>query len=193
MIVYRAQTKQPDGSGLGRVANHLVKDLFPTPETVRSELVAGTHRSIIKNAKTLAGIELFAATLEEDAYEGILRFAADLESERKRLGSEGRLDEIAIYIFAGGYTPNFVARVQKGFHAHLFIWQSIHAGSEEALLIKDIYRPKVAAASEPPQHREHRVRSKEEPLSDLSTPELVALTRFGMQLREKRAEMVKYA
>lgn len=191
MIIYRSADLRPGQSDLNHFAMEVAGHLVPQAKILSSSNDPDSSHLLLRSASTLFAFEFYLPELGEEAFETVLRTAAELESKRK-VANDPLLREIGIYLLARGFSKDFLMRVPFGLvEIRLFRWCLIRSETDEAILIHEfgkkagqertqIEAPSVERTACPPQHQGRQ--------KELSTPELIAFARLGMELRTRRSQ-----
>ena len=173
---------------LNRFAIDAATNLIPQAQLLSSKMAADSAHLLLRAASTLIAFDFYNRGLGEEAFEMVLRTAAELESKRKEQ-NDSLLKEIGIYVLAKDFSKDFLLRMSAGVTSvYLFEWSLIRSETQEAILIHqreegagykgtrgliDPFKPLQLF----PQHSP--------PAQQLTTSELIAFARFGLELRDR--------
>ncbi|OGW77149.1 MAG: hypothetical protein A3J52_02750 [Omnitrophica bacterium RIFCSPHIGHO2_02_FULL_49_9] len=192
MIVYQTSSAPQTLSDLKQKIAFVTKHLYPEGETFDAESGRDSARMIVKTSRLLIGIELFGNSVGTDAFERILKFALDLETKRAA-HTASDLEKFKHCIVAPEFSGPFIKRVWEDFpFVELFEWSALRSESGEALLLRGVKglvlndRTKQANGNAEAPSVEVQTSM---PKSSLSSKELIALTHFGLELKERRSKL----
>ena len=182
MIVYQSIDFRTDQSELNRLAIELARHLLPCARLLSSHMEDEAIRLLLEETSKLTLFHLYYNELSEEAFEVILKTVAELESKYRTPPKK-----IQVYLLAKNFQRNILPRLPfKYSEICLFEWAFIRSEADAAILIreitKDITRDKMLNNVFQSEHLNY---SLERRLlgQELDTSELVALARFGMELR----------
>ncbi|OGX06630.1 MAG: hypothetical protein A3G87_03340 [Omnitrophica bacterium RIFCSPLOWO2_12_FULL_50_11] len=185
MITYEIAKQSPNFCELADVAIDVAKHLYPEGKLLDSKNGSDFCQIILTDRETLTGFELFAQPVEEDEFERVLRVGAELEAKRKEQ-VDPSLTEISLCLVAHNFSDAFLERARSGFfHVRLFQWSWLSSHRSEALLLEEV-RSTMCDAQADISSWACIDGSKPE----LSTQELIAMARFGIELRDRRAQLI---
>ena len=200
MLVYQPATGSLHSDQLRPIIPILTRKLFPAGKILSSS--AGTEPlcQLLRSGPLLVELELYAKEIGNEAFEMLLKAATALEIKRKEQHDPSLVD-ISICILAKGFSKDFLARIPFSLvRVNVYEWALIQGDREEAVLIrkmkgvqeigKDISMtqpvPPVPAV---PQEKKSLI-TQNVRVRELTTPELVAFAKLGMELRNRKTRTV---
>ncbi len=193
MIIYQSTKFNIEPDKLSRLAVELAQYLIPHARLLDSKITKESVNLVLQEIEVLTAFNLRNGELGEEAFEDILKLASELESKRKKQG-EASLKEINIYLLANRFLSGFLRRIPSNLaEIRLFEWSLIHSEANEAVFIREVLKGAhiKKISKELPQSPlvEHLPESQHFLHQELSTPELIAFARFGVELRGHRFKM----
>ena len=190
MIVYQPASVYLDQHHLKPFATQAAKHLFPKGKVLDSSINAAGAHLLVQTEKELIAMEFYPKELRENAFEEILKTAASLEVERKGRANRS-FQETMICLFAHGFSQNLLIRIPTDVPTiRLFEWRLLRSEKDKAVVIREL---KNGARPEKSSSEKNGALQIESPSrrspEDLSTPELIAFARFGIELRERRFQV----
>lgn len=145
---------------------------------------------LFQSGNRLMEFQCYFRGVTEDFFERLLHSAAKLEAKRKELHND-TMQEIGICILASGYEPSLLTRISYGIvHLRLFEYVFMKSDGEEGMMVREVKKNLARNAVVEnfiPQAPESGIsETKHSDEFDLSTPELIAFTRLGMEIRHRR-------
>ncbi len=197
MLVYQPSTSCPDQNQLRQMVSFLVQKLYPTAKTLSAPSGAEPVCQLLRTGPLLVEFQFYVQELQEGAFENLLKAAALLEVKRKEQQDISLID-IGICLLAQNFSREFLARLPSSFvRVDLFAWELIRSEEDKSILIRPVRSGIIPERSVPAQAG----KSGEELLQDkkvipipssnvpeISTPELIAFARLGMELRNRKAQ-----
>lgn len=150
---------------------------------------------LIQTGPVLVEFQFYAKELGEEAFETLLKSAAALEVKRKEQQNPSLLD-IGICVLAQGFSREFLARIPASLvRVDIFAWEFIRSEEDKAILIRPMRsgiipeRGSIVSSDRTPTEIPVPSKPKSQIANvELSTPELVAFARLGMELRNRKAQ-----
>lgn len=185
MVIYQPADLQPAQTDLYRIADEARKHLLPAAKLLDSRVEARHVRFLIRSPSLLTSFELYSGNLDLAAFQDVLKVASELESRRKQW-NDPNVSEINLYLLAHHVTEDFVQRLSLALIGiRLFEWSLLHSKDGDALLISE---RKYQALQNGPE-TDFSGKKPEVKQRELSTRELIAFARFGMELRDRRLRL----
>lgn len=179
MIIYQPATCTAEHGHLNLLAQELARYLFPHGKIFSCKVDTQSVHLLLQTPSALNAFEFYARRIGEEVFESLLTVASGLESKQKNANNP-LIRGICLCILARGFSQDFSLRIPFGFaNPRLYEWHPIRSESSDAILIRELKPEPVS--KRPPSHTE------------LSTPELVALARLGMELRERSLRNSQFA
>lgn len=183
-----------DQNTLKQITSFLIQKLFPSAKILSTPNGTEPVCQLIQTGPLLIEFQFYAKELGEEAFETLLKTAAALEVKRKEQQNPSLLD-IGVCVLAQGFSREFLARLPASLvRVDIFAWEFIRSEEDKAVLIRPIrsgiipergsvmFSEEVSSFSTKPLTRQQTSKS------ELSTPELVAFARLGMELRNRKAQ-----
>lgn len=189
MNIYEPLAVSRDQCDLKSIASRLAEFFLPGAVPISPPIYHHSARLMLRQKSVLVEFCLHADELGDDQYGSLLEEMARLEARRKE-EHDPTLQEIAICIGAFGFSQNFLTRIPHDLiRVMLFEWSFLRSDKEEALLVRQVRRGNALEHGDGGGNLErlkHSLFAHTKAPQDLSTPELVAFSRFGMELRSRK-------
>lgn len=184
MVIYEAAKQPREIHELADIALDVADHLFPEGEILDSKMSSDMCQLFLRDREQVTGFELYASPLQEDSFERILNLAFEVEEKRRECG--GSLPkEITLCLVASNFSDALLERIRSRlFNIRLFQWSWLRSDRCDALWLQHISNSVCDAQIEVSYQA-----SSYRPKRELSTPELIAMARFGIELRNRRAEI----
>ncbi len=192
MIIYQSAKLGTEQDKLNRLVVELAKYLIPHARILDSEASNESVKLLLREVSALTAFNLYNKELREQAFENVLKTASELESKRREQ-DQPLLKEIGFYLLARGFSSDFLRRAPFELAGiRLFEWNFIRSEANDAVFIREVSKtaPSEKISNELSQAApfEYLPKSRHFPHQELSTSELVAFARLGMELRSHRAQ-----
>lgn len=193
MNIYEPCVFGGDSRELKQLASHLAEYLLPGAVPLSGPLDSDPVHLTLRQKEVLIQFVLFSRELREEGFEILLDHVAKLEAKRNEQ-HDPTLQEIGICLAAPGFSQSFLSRVPfELVRISLIEWSSIRSESHEAILVRtarkgiglDPASGKIVRNEETKKSLQPSVRYSPQ---ELSTPELITFSRFGMELRSRREQ-----
>lgn len=193
MNIYEPCVFGGDPCELKQLASHLVEHLLAGAVPISSPLDSDPVHLVFRRKDVLIQFVLFSRELGEEGFEILLDHVAKLEAKRGEQ-HDPTLQEIGICLAAPGFSQNFLSRVPfELVRITLIEWSLICSENQEAILVRTVRKgigldpvsPKIVGNEETKKSFQPSLRYSAQ---ELSTPELITFSRFGMELRSRREQ-----
>ena len=178
---------------LRQLVSYMAEHLLPGAVPLSPPLDFDPIHLALRQKETLIQFVLFARELGEEGFEILLDHVAKLEAKRNEQ-HDPTLQEIGICLAATGFSQTFLVRIPfELVRVSLIEWSFIRSEEEEAILIRDV-RKGISLKPNSPKinHKDDVSKLSQFTLpsasGELSTPELITFSRFGMELRSRREQ-----
>jgi hypothetical protein len=195
MLIYQPSVFCFDEIELNQATSFLAQKLFPSGKLLSTPSGSNPSSQLLRAGSLLVEFQLYTCDLGDEAFETILKTATHLETKRREQHDPSLLD-ISVCLAAFSFSRDLLARFPSGLiRVSMFQWEFIRSGKEEAILLREIknnfvYEKEVVHHDTPTLKYpiEEKEPSTSVPINspELSTPELVAFARLGMELRNRK-------
>ncbi|OGW82323.1 MAG: hypothetical protein A3G33_11505 [Omnitrophica bacterium RIFCSPLOWO2_12_FULL_44_17] len=190
MKIYEPVYDELSRESLVNILPAIIQKMFPAARFLSHPKGERAICQFILVEHTLVEIQIHSQELEEESFEWFLNSAARLEGKRKEL-NDANIQDIALCVFANGFSSHLLSRMSFGLiRVSLHEFSFIRSEGENAVFIRRVKEEREANAGFSAALYPRPINSKTESgirESDLSTPELIAFARLGMELRKRRA------
>lgn len=153
-------------------------------------------RQLIRSGPVLIEVQLYPKHLGDEMFEAVLKTATALEIKRKEQHDPSLID-IGLCILAKSFSRDFLARIPSSLtRIQIYEWQPIQSHQDEAVFIHEVKGALESSTGKPTveasQAQTDVLRNHQFPQThlndhqELSTPELIAFAKLGMELRSQK-------
>ncbi|MBI3999743.1 MAG: hypothetical protein HY351_03930 [Candidatus Omnitrophica bacterium] len=189
MIIYQPAAFHSNQDGLSHLAVELINGLVPTGKLLSSRVEADSAHLMLQTTSTLIAFEVYSREVGEEIFETILKLRAFLEAKRKEQ-NDPTLKDTSIYLLGTDFSHEFLKQVpSRLIGIRLFDWYFIRSGTQEAVMVRELKTEGDCSKRAIDSIQKDPTRNRLQTYSfyqELSTQEFIALSRLGMELRNRR-------